>query len=462
MSITFSGLASGLDTSAIISTLLQVEALPIQKLQTEKAANSSKISLIGTLESQVEKLQEAAADLAELGGFLSYSVTASDESIATFSLTGDEAATGSHTLEVQSLAAADRYTWETTTTVTDPDADLGGGDIHFTYDGETYDITIGSGTGESSLNQIAADINTAADGKVSASVINVGTENSPDYQLVLTGQDTGEDFAIGELDQSTIGALDGLTQIGTASNAVAVVDGLTVERSDNVFDGVIEGLSFTATGTNTGFSSSFSVEVDGEGVKENVKGFIDAYNSVMSFINGQSSYDSEEGAGGELFGDSVLSTVRSTINQALFNVDIQTVIDDTEGYSTLGLVGIDLKSDGTLELDETQFDDKLSGNLDALTALFTDESSGLMNKLDEAIEEMVDTDSDINGNKLLGLFKAKKDTLKTLNKSIDKQVESLQLNLESYEQSLIQKYSALEELMSGLNAQGQFLSTQFG
>jgi flagellar capping protein FliD len=36
------------------------------------------------------------------------------------------------------------------------------------------------------------------------------------------------------------------------------------------------------------------------------------------------------------------------------------------------------------------------------------------------------------------------------------------MNLESIEQTLIQKFSALEELMAGLNAQSQFLSAQFG
>jgi flagellar hook-associated protein 2 len=462
MSISFGGLGSGLDTNAIISALLQVEQIPIQKLQSEKSLNSSKLSLIGTLEGHVEKLQEAADKLSELKGFLAYSVTSSDESVATFTLTGDEAATGGHSLEVLSLASADRYTWETTAVTTDPDADLGGGNIHFTYGDTTYDVAIGSGTAESSLNAIAAAINDAAGDDVSASVINVGTDSSPDYQLVMTGRDTGADFAIGELDQSTVAALDGLSQIGTASNAVAVVDGLTVQRSDNVFDSVIDGLSFTATSTNQGFPATFSVEVDGEGVKENVKGFVDAYNAVMSFINAQSSYDSEEGAGGDLFGDSMLSTVRRTINDALFNVDIDTVIADTEGYSTLGLVGLDLKSDGTLEMDETKFDGKLSGNLDALVALFTDEESGLMVKLDEAIEEMVDTDTDDMGNKLLGVFKNRKETLKKLNSSIDKQITSLEMNLESIEQTLIQKFSALEELMAGLNAQSQFLSAQFG
>ena len=460
MGITFSGLASGLDTSAIISAILQVEALPIHQLEANKATNNNKISLIGTLEGHVSSLKDKAEELSKLGGFLAYSLSASDESVADFTLSGGAASEGAHTLEITSLAAADRYTFDTSTTVTDPDTDLGSGDIHFTYDGTTYDIAIGSGTGESSLNQIASDINTQAGDAVTASVVNTGTEGSPDYQLVIAGKDTGADFAIGELGQSTIGALDGLTTLTTATNAVAVVDGLVVERSDNIFDDVLGGISFTATGLTSFGEVSFSVDVDSEGVKGNVKEFISAYNSVMSFIETQSEFSEEDGAQSDLFGDSILTTVRSTINDALFNVDIDKVLADTEGYSTLGIVGIELKADGTLEMDETTFDEKIAGNLDALEELFADETDGLMVKLDTAIKEMTKTTSDALGNELLGAFKLKKDTLKTLNNTIDDQIEDLEFNLAQVEATLLQKFTALEELMAGLNAQGQFLNAQ--
>ena len=461
MSITFSGLGSGLDTSAIINAILQVEALPIQQLEADKEVNSHKLDLIGTLKGLVADLQEKAKGLSDLGGFLAYSVTSGDESAATFTLTGDTAATGGHTFEILSLASADRYTFDTATAVTDPATDLGAGTIHFTYGENVYDVAVGAGAGESSLNAIAAAINDEAGEDVTASVINTGTDLTPDWQLVITGNDTGRDFAIGELDQSTVPGLDGLEQIGQASNALAVVDGLMIERSDNVFDGVVSGLSFTATGLTSG-ETTFSVEVDNAGVKEHVQGFIDAYNEVMSFIEAQNEFDEEEGAKSDLFGDSILSTVRSTINAALFNVDIDDVIADTEGYSTLGLVGIDLQVDGTLKLDETQFDDKLTANLDALADLFTGEEDGLMGRLDEAIDGMVDTKSTEQGDELLGIFDLRTETLNKLNKDIDKQIDGLEFNLDQIEETLIQKFAALEELMAGLNAQGSYLSAQLG
>ncbi len=454
--IQFGGLGSGLDTSAIINALLAVEAQPLQLLNAQKATNESKVSLLGTLEGLVGDLEDAAEKLSTEGGFFAYALTG-DESVATFSFTGAEAAEGPHTLQVNSLATVDRYAFDPATTVTDPTVDIGGGTVHFTYDGTTYDVVIGTNPGESSLNQIAADINTAADGAVSASVINVGTESSPDYQLVLAGEDTGADFAIGELDQTTIAALGTPQQLTAASNAEVVVDGLTVQRSDNVFSDVVPGVSFTVLSTTTG-ETSFSVETDIQGVKDNVQEFIDAYNAVVTFIDAQSQFSEEDGASSDLFGDSALSTVRSTINSALFNVDLATVQADTEGYSTLGLVGIDLQSDGTLLLDEATFDAKLADDIDALANLFTDETNGLAVKLDEAIELMVDDQTNELGDEIPGLFERRTDTLNAIIDDIDDQIEDLNDRLEQLEITLVQKFSALEELMAGLNAQSQFLA----
>ncbi|MCZ6597864.1 MAG: flagellar filament capping protein FliD [Planctomycetota bacterium] len=447
--IQFGGLASGLDTGAIIQALLQVEAFPIQLLEFQKESEQSKLSLFGTLEGYVDSLRDVADGLSNGGGFFSYSITPSLEGVAIFTTSGSEAAVGSHTLNVLSLATADRYTFDA---VADADTDLGGGDITFTYDGTPHTITIDPAS--SSLNEIAAQINTEAGDDVTASVINVGTESSPSYQLVLAGDDTGADFAIQSL---TAPMLTGMTNLTPASNAKVEIDGLTVERSTNVFTDVLEGVSFTVTSED---SMSFSVEVDNEGVKANIEELITAYNKVINFINEQSEFSEEDGPGGDLFGDAALQTVRSTIQAALFNVNIDTVKADTEGYSTLGLIGIDVQTDGTLVMDETLFDEKLANDVGLLANLFTNETEGIAVKLEEAIGAMVDTTTNTLGDSIPGLFDRREDTLNEVIEDLDDQIENLERHLEQVEEGLVAKFSALEVLMAGLNAQAQFLSSQ--
>ena len=60
---TFGGLASGLDTNTIIQQLVALERLPIQQLEAKKAAEQSRLDLLGTLSGLVKDLQARAAAL---------------------------------------------------------------------------------------------------------------------------------------------------------------------------------------------------------------------------------------------------------------------------------------------------------------------------------------------------------------------------------------------------------------
>jgi flagellar hook-associated protein 2 len=449
--IQLGGLSSGLDTGSIINALLAVESIPIQSLESKKSIEEQKLSLIGTFEGLVSTLQTAVQTLADSSTFFSNSLTSTDETIASFSLLSG-AQSGSHTLTVNSLAAADSYVFDA---VADDTANLGVGSgetVDFTYNGTNYSVAIDSAT--SSLNDIAAAINSAAGDEVTASVINVGTTLSPSYQMVVTGDDTGADYAITGL-TSTVSGLVNPTQIGTAANAQVVVDGLTVERADNLFTDVLPGVTFTAQQAGT---TNFTVAVDTEATKDQVNDFITAYNAVIDFINTQNSYDADDGAGGVLFGDNALSSVKGTLTTGLFDVDLATVQADTTGYSTLGLIGIDLQSDGTLLMDDTTFDEKFQNDSAALANLFTDATNGLAVNLDAGLSTLVDEATDGNGDPIDGVFERRKTTLNDLISDYDDQIDELERRLDEYEQSLVLKYANLENLMAGLNAQSSALA----
>src|SRR5262249_59469247 len=123
-----------------------------------------------------------------------------------------------------------------------------------------------------------------------ATVVNVGTDAAPSYQLVLAGDETGADFAITGL-SSTVPGLGAATQVSTASNASVVIDGLAVQRSTNVFSDVVPGVTFTVSRkTDFGAPLTFTVAVDPDGMRTNIEGFVDAYNKVVQFVNDQNTF----------------------------------------------------------------------------------------------------------------------------------------------------------------------------
>ena len=474
--IQFGGLASGLDTAAIIDAILGVERVPINALLSDKREEEGKLSLIGTVKGHLQSLRDKAEELSTLGGFFSYDITASEEGVASFSVTGAPQ-TGSHSLIVNQLAAASRFTF--TDTVADPDSDLGGGDINFNVNGTAYSLTVSAS--DSSLNEIRDAINSLAGDDVTASVVNIGTSGSPQYQLVLAGDDTGLEGAVTGLTSTVAGLTDAnIVELTSAANAEVEIDGLTVQRSTNTFDDVLDGLSFTAQAADVSKTISFSTATDNEGIKAKVQEFVDAYNEVITFINDQSTFTEEDGAGGALFGDSILRNIKSTLSNSLFSVDIATVVADTAGFSTLSLLGIDLGTDGQLTIDDAKFDAKLDEDPDAFADLFVDTDGfdntgaanntsafytdltaddGLFDNLFRAIDQSVNDLVLGDGSSLKGLFSRREESINDAISRFDDRIEILEARLITTEESLIARFSALESLIAGLNAQGSALGS---
>ena len=503
--ISFSGLGSGLDTNAIVRQLVAIERLPIQSLQSRRGTEQRRLDLVGQLGDLVKTLQSRADDLSSPEKFFAYTASISDESVAAIT-TNSLAEEGTHTLDVQRLAAIDRWAFDA---VDSRDANLTsevGEQISFKVGTTDYTLTIDPNN--SSLDALAGQIEDMTGGDVDASVVNTGTENSPSYQLVLASDASGEEGRITDIfsnvGQTGAGGDTALSiaysapdangdatsanNITVGNDAIAVIDGLTVRRSTNSFSDVLVGITIDVRALTESGEATITIDPDREAVRSQIDSFVSAYNEVVDFINGQNTFTPGSGdesgtAGGLLFGDSLLSNVKRSIRSALFNVDPSVVANDSEGYSTLSLVGIEQDSGGKLSVDSTTFDEKFTENLPLLMDLFADTDGfdnggadentpgyyedttadgGLMNQLSRAIDQMfgvLGTNGDVT---VQGIFDVREDAIEAAIDRYDDQITRREDRLESYEQTLILRFARLEELMGGLNAQGAALANSLG
>lgn len=482
--ITFSGLGSGIDSQAIIAQLVQLERIPIGQIELKITEQKNKLSKIGQLKTILQKLGDKAKTLGDEDSFFTFSTSIANASLATVSASGNAVA-GSHTLEVTQVAATDRWAFDG---VADPDADLAGAigeTLTFTANGTDYTVTIDN-QASSSLYQIASKINSAASADVQASVVNAGTDASPSYQLVLTAKTSGEDGAITNLTTDIAGLNAVATNITVGENAIAIIDGLTIQRTDNDFSDVIAGVSVDLLSAEPGVETYFTIDPDKESIKGRIRDFIAAYNEVVTFVNTQNTYDEEDGAKGELFGDGLLRTVRSTITNALNDIDPTVVAADTEGYSTLSLVGIKQESDGKLTIVNNTLDEKVTENLSAFADLFIDydgfdnggalpntsdffedttADSGLMATLERQLNRLLKSqDGEINpatGSRdvIRSTFDLKKATINTQVARLEDQIEARERRISSYRETLVRQFANLESVMAELQSQGNFLSS---
>jgi flagellar capping protein FliD len=98
------GLASGMDWQPIVDKLIELEAIPKQRLEREKQENAAKVSDLGTLKSQLTTLQSAASALQNDSLFNSRKVNLADPASGLSASAAVGALTGDFRVQVESLA----------------------------------------------------------------------------------------------------------------------------------------------------------------------------------------------------------------------------------------------------------------------------------------------------------------------------------------------------------------------
>ena len=207
--ITISGLSSGIDTDGLIQRLLQVEAIPIQRLKLQQAQLNSRSSVLQQLRSQMTSLSTIAAGLNSLGAFNPMQAKSSDILVASLTANSNAAA-GTYQLAVSFLAQANKIASAAQTDATSALSLVG----QLVVNGVSVDVGASD-----SLTAIAQKITNANSG-VSASVIDGGTGNA---YLTLTASFTGATSKVQVADLTGTVA----QSLGLLSGASAVREAIT-------------------------------------------------------------------------------------------------------------------------------------------------------------------------------------------------------------------------------------------
>jgi flagellar hook-associated protein 2 len=430
--ISFGGLASGLDTGSIVSQLLALRSQPMYRMQSQVSTYESQHQAVSVLEGYCSELQSAVQGLDAGNEFASFSAISDNESL--FTATASSNATpGNFDITVNALATAQKSISQGYDSLSDS---VGAGAIGFVVNGEIVNITISAG--QDSLDDLKTAINNS-DAGVHASIIFDGSETGG-YHLVLTASETGTDSAFDVIPNFSGGTAPLFSTIETAGNAEIIIDTVTVSSQTNSISNAVTGLTLNLHSTDPGQSTALSVETDGEEIETKIQSFIDAYNTLYSYMKDQ------KAEGATLRGNSILRSVSNRINM------IMTSSMSGADISMLYQVGIKQSEDNLLEFDSSIFQEKLSQDFEGVQNLFvsTDESDGPVYLLGLALDDMTDS--------IDGLFKLTTDSFDSRVDLLESSISRYQESLANYEQLLTAKFNAMEQLISGLNSQSSYLS----
>lgn len=442
--ISFGGLASGLDTQAIISALTALERRPISQLETKKTSLNKQKSLFGDLSSLLQELTKKAKALQTTTNFLEKKATSSDEDVLKVSAS-TSAVAGTYEVTVNTLA---RSQLTLSAGQSSPTATFGGpASLQIEVDGNTHFIAVTTPT----LASIAEAIN-AQDIGVNAEVVDTGnTANggAQRYQLALRATTPGTEGAFtvtyDDGDAAFQSFVSGLTTTA-GTNASVTIGGVTVQRSTNTISDAITGVTLDLLSVNAPGTVQVTVATDAEEVSKKVQDFVDAYNKVVDFATAQNALDAEGKASSPLFGDSLLRNVRSSL-RTIAGGQVGT---GNDAYQMLSQVGIAADTAGRLTFTSTKFAEALAADEDAVAAIFTTDTTGLMNRFVDQLD--VYTDS------VDGLFKARNESFDRQVQDAQRRIDDAERRLEIYTEQLQKKYANLESLLAQLQGQGSSLS----
>jgi flagellar hook-associated protein 2 len=340
MALALSGLASSLDTDAIVTQLMTVEKKSQTRLKLDDLKAQSRQETLQAVASRLRALRDATAALKSASTWADVQATTSSDSARVAVRAPAGAAPGEHTVAVTALATAAQRAYT---------VGAGGGTI--TIGAFTLDVAAGTDAAG-----VATALNARSDAPVSA-VVAGGA-------LVLTARQSGaaSTFAVdagGPLTEQPAYARAG-------SDAVFTVDGVGTTSPSNVVTNAILGVELTLKAT-TGTAAVVAVGAPGPDrgtIRAAVQTFVDAYNSAVDLVRGElaekqvpAPTTNAEALQGLFRGDTLLIGALSSLRQALG--DVSDLGISTGASTGAGTVSKDAVA-GRLRLDATKLDAALT------------------------------------------------------------------------------------------------------
>jgi flagellar hook-associated protein 2 len=378
------GTSSKLDTEAIVSAAYEAKRLPAVRLEQRVARNEARAAALGELKTLLQDLQASVAGLRNPPGLLgaAENVFETKQAFVTGSggtapdeLVGitieNRAAPGAFALEVTRLATAHKLTAQPLGPEGQTLAEAWNGGAGFAGN---LEIGLAGGTkativvdGAMSADDLRAAVNAvAAQTGVQASIMSV---SASERRLVLTAAETGREIELADAGGTAITGLLAPATLQAAQTALLAVDGVAIERTGNRIDDVLQGVTIDLYRAEPGNPLAVKVEPSLVAAKEQLVGFVEAYNGLRDFVARQSSVGAD-GAVGEdaaLFGDRVLRSLAQSLS-GLVGGSVPGLASGA--LSTLRDVGITMVEGGRLRLDEATLDSRLLGRLDEVRGVF--------------------------------------------------------------------------------------------
>ncbi|MFC4592955.1 flagellar filament capping protein FliD [Sphingobium tyrosinilyticum] len=445
------GIGSGIDTSALVTSLVSAARDPKQKVITDRqTTNNARISALGSASSSLDTFADALNSLLAGTGFAG-SPASNDPSIAAVSLLPGGVPKLPAQLEVRQLAAAQTISSAPVVGAT-ASTQLGAGSFSLKVGaGAAVPITLAA---NATYADLAAAINAAGTG-VTASVI---TDNQGTRLVMKGATGAANSFTFTNTSANTAldaftwdGATGGMTRQVQAKDAIILLDGVEQHYSSNTVDTAIANLRIDLNKAAPGTSVTLASTEPTTSMRDLMVEFVDAYNTLMKALNSATAKGADSSSAGVLNGEASIRDMKRQLSQMT-----STVLATSGTYKTLSSIGVSTNRDGTLKLDTEALDKALVADAAGITrmlnpAVKSDTTPGLAGLMDSVRDKIQQKDGP------LATAKAK---YEKLGDDLKEQLDKLNDQMTDYQAQLSKVYTAMEKRLSAFKATQTYLEQQ--
>jgi flagellar hook-associated protein 2 len=441
----FSG--SGIDIESMIQAVLEVERIPMYRLENDIAVAETKLSSWGAVETSLSNLHNKVQALTAYSAWQQIAANSSDGEVASM-VAESNAAEGTYDIHVTTLAASHRIRSEAQTDIS---SGLGFSGA-FTLGG--VEIAVAA---EDSLSTLRDAINSAsatmpAEHQVRASII--------DTTLVLERKQTGAtpiqidadpDIILESLGLVDING-DPLHEVQAAGDLTASINGVDVVRASNTgLTDVVDGVTLNLFQEG---DATVSVARDTASIRTLIEDFVEAYNEAANTLEQETTFDVDgDSAAGRLQGDSTLRGIQFSMRRLVTTTE--TAVLDPE-LNSLRKIGVwTTGEDNRIQIvDGEKLDDALLNQFQLVEDLFRNFEGGILKSMDGYLDAQTRAVDGSIANRQQGL-----------RGQIDsnwERIATLERRMEKYEESLWIKFAAMEQALGEMNQQFGYITGLFG
>jgi flagellar hook-associated protein 2 len=433
------GLATGLDTNAIIQELMAIQQQPVIHLTNEQKGLQALNSNLQSIQSALQSVATNAQALADPTLFSPVQTVSSTNSalVSATAAANVGAVVGGYQINVTQLANPAQATFSFTSPTAADTVTVGS---------QHYSLASGA-TAQSLVNAVNSDWK----GSAWATVTGSGT-------IVFSSRQTGAASSVSVSD--TGGFLSQQSSQSGQDAQYTINGGSTQSSATNSVSGAIPGVNMTFNGITSSGPVTVTVGApapSASSAQSAVQNFVSSYNSVLSQIQTQLSQQPSSGdpTQGTLFSDPELQDLLTSMRQAMYSsgtglpVGMATMMDIgiSTGASTGGAAPSQSAIGGQLSIDTQTLTNAIQSNPNGVQSVLQDWSQSFAKLVDDMAGPGGSMDARIQGEN-------------TQISDLGNQITNLKAALADKQAQLTQTFANLEAALSKSQSTSSWLTSQ--